>query len=184
MNPETQALFDNLAQKDDAIRYISFSKLLSLTENKVDWVYAVWQSLVERLNSANSYQRSIALMLLCNLSQSDNEKRMNDLIPEILSHTKDEKFITSRQTLQNIWKIAWFNSSLSETIIDHLKQRFITCENENHANLLRQDILQSLITLAELRHDEALKTDVEKLIETEKEEKNQKAYRALMKGKK
>jgi len=182
MNENIKQLFIDLRSTSDDVRYPAFQKVYELTEAKVDWVYEVWSQLLEMLKSDNSYQRSIALRLLCNLSQSDNENRIAAILPEILAHTKDEKFITSRQTLQEVWKIAWFCPVLSAQVVEHLKKRFAECGEEKHANLLRQDVLQSLVTLAELRHDNTLLTDVEQLIASESDEKNRKAYRKLMKG--
>jgi len=184
MNKEVETLVEQLAEKDDTIRYAAFTQLLVLSEKKVTWVYEVWDTLVEKLGSENSFQRSIGLMLLCNLSQSDSEKRMSALLPRLLSFTKDEKFITSRQTLQAVWKIAWFEPALRTLVVEHLKARFVECENEKHPNLLRQDILQSLLTLADLSHDETLQADALKLVDSEKDEKSRKSYLALMKAKK
>lgn len=181
MNHELKTLFVNLLDKDDKLRYPAFQKVSDFTGQKVDWVYEVWDQLLDMLKSENSYQRTIAACLLCNLSQSDSEKRIAAVLPEILAHTKDEKFITSRQVLQAVWKIAWFQPDLCQKVVDHLKARFAECTEEKHANLLRQDILQSLITLAELRHDDALHVLVKQLIESDGDEKNQKAYRGLLK---
>lgn len=182
MEAEIKTLFEQLHSSSDEVRYPAFQQAYALTEQKVDWVYEVWGQLLEMLASDNSYQRSIALRLLCNLSRSDSEKRLTALLPQILAHTKDEKFITSRQTLQEVWKIAWFLPETSAAVEAHLKQRFLECGEEKHANLLRQDALQSLVTLAELKHDEGLMKDAQALIESDPEEKNRKAYRALMKG--
>ena len=182
MKQDIEAIFKNLRSIDDEIRYPAFQQAYALTEQKVDWTYEVWEQLLDMLASDNSYQRSIALRLLCNLSRSDSEKRLTTLLPQILAHTKDEKFITSRQTLQEAWKIAWFLPETSAAVEAHLQQRFLECGEEKHANLLRQDALQSLLTLAELKHDEGLMKATQALIESDPEEKNRKAYRALMKG--
>jgi hypothetical protein len=183
MKQDIEAIFKNLHSSEDEIRYPAFQQAYALTEQKVDWVYEVWDQLFEMLASDNSYQRSIALRLFCNLARSDSEKRLIALLPQILAHTKDEKFITSRQTLQEVWKIAWFLPETSAAVEAHLKQRFLECGEEKHANLLRQDALQSLFTLAELKHDEGLMEEAKQLIESDPEEKNRKAYRAMMKGK-
>jgi hypothetical protein len=182
MEAEIKTLFEQLRSTDDGVRYPAFQKACALTEGKVDWVYEVWDQLTAMLNDANSYQRTIAIKLFCNLARSDVEKRLVGLLPELLAHTKDEKFITSRQTLQEVWKLAWFLPETSGTVTAHLKQRFLECGAEKHANLLRQDALQSLLTLAELQHDEELMAEAKSLIESDPEEKNRKAYRALMKG--
>ncbi|MEA5078154.1 MAG: hypothetical protein VB013_06250 [Anaerolineaceae bacterium] len=181
MQPEIEDLLEKLNSKEDEVRYPAFLRMQALTEHKVDWVYEVWDALVAKLSDPNSYQRNIGATLLCALSQSDSENRLAAVIDRLLACSKDEKFITSRLTLQNLWKPAWFEPQLRDTIISHLQQRFEECETEKHSNLLRQDILQSLFTLAELSHDEALQEKTLDLIQTEKDEKSRKSYLALKK---
>ncbi len=181
MQPEIQTLVEQLNLKADEERYEAFQKLLALSEQKVNWVYEVWDILVEKLSDTNSYQRTIGAKLLCNLSQSDSEGRLATVLDRLLACSHDEKFITSRLTLQVLWKPAWFEPDLREKITAHLITRFGECETEKHANLLRQDILQSLFTLAELSHDEALEQKTFALIESEKDEKSKKSYLALAK---
>jgi hypothetical protein len=53
---------------------------------------------------------------------------------------------------------------------------------EKRIKLLRQDTPQSLLTLAELTLDEALRADVEHLIASEPDEKNRKIYWKLING--
>jgi hypothetical protein len=82
--------------------------------------------------------------MLCNLAQSDTQGRIASVLPLILAHTKDEKFITSRQCIQACWKVAAYQPSLKDLVVAHLTARFRECENEKHANLLRLDIIHSL----------------------------------------
>ncbi len=56
MDTEVKGLFDNLASSDDKIRMAAFKEVLKITENEVDWIYEVWDDLVNRLNHPNSYQ--------------------------------------------------------------------------------------------------------------------------------
>lgn len=181
MQPEMEDLLEKLNSKDDEVRYPAFLRMQALTEHKVEWVYEVWDILVVKLSDPNSYQRNIGAILLCNLSQSDGEGRLAAVLPRLLACSKDEKFITSRLTLQNLWKPAWFEPKLRDDIVAHLSQRFVECENEKHSNLLRQDILQSAFTLAELTHEDALQQKALELIQSEKDEKSRKSYLALKK---
>jgi hypothetical protein len=180
MKPEIQTWVNQLDLKEDAVRYEAFTRLLDLTENKVDWVYEVWNMLVAKLSDTNSYQRNIGVKLLCNLSQSDSEGQLASSLDSLLKCSHDEKFITSRQALQSLWKPAYFEPQLREKIVDHLIMRFGECESENHANLLRQDILQSLFHPGRLTHDEKLQQKVLELVESEKDPKSKKSYLALI----
>src|SRR5271157_6051510 len=106
MNKDIKRLVNDLGSSDDKIRMGALGTLLKRTESKVDWIYEVWDHLLEKLDSENSYQRTIGVKLLCNLAKSDTEDRINLALDRLLVHTKDEKFITSRQCIQNIWTAA------------------------------------------------------------------------------
>lgn len=181
MNKNVKQHIDNLASTDDKIRMDAIQSLMKITESKVDWAYEAWDHLVEKLESENSFQRSIGIMLLCNLAKSDSEDRLKPVLDRLLSHTKDEKFITSRQCIQHIWKAAATTRSNREKVLKHLEKRFVECGTEKHSNLLRQDIIQSTSALSKHEKDEALLSRAQVLIASEPDAKNRKKYEALLK---
>jgi len=183
MDENVKQCIANLASADDKVRFTALQTLLGLTENKVDWVYDAWDSLFEKLGDENSYQRSIAILVLCNLAKSDTERRLEDSVDLLLAHTKDEKFITSRQCLQNICKVAVVSEPTRGKIIEHLEKRYRECSEEPHYNLLRQDIVQSIAWLAEAGKDDTLITQWRAIISAEKEEKYRKKYEAILAAK-
>jgi hypothetical protein len=183
MNKTIKKHIDNLASTDDKIRLEALQATLKLTESKVEWVYEVWDSLLEKLDHENSYQRSIGIMLLCNLAKSDSENRITNSLDRLLVHTKDEKFITSRQCIQNIWKVAAANKSNREKVLKHLEKRFVDCVDEKHHNLLRRDMIQSMVALYQADKDEKLLARVQASISKEQEPKYRKQYEVLLKGK-
>jgi hypothetical protein len=181
MNKNIQKHIEELSSTDDKIRMEALQATLKLTESKVDWGYEVWEFLLEKLNYENSYQRSIGIILLCNLAKSDVENRLADSLDRLLIHTKDEKFITSRQCIQNIWKVAVANKSNREKVLKHLEKRFVECADEKHHNLLRQDIIQSMFLLSKYEKDDGLLSRAQALIAKESETKYRKKYEALLK---
>jgi hypothetical protein len=183
MNKNTQKHIENLASTDDKIRLDALQSLLKVTESKVDWIYDVWDLLLEKLDHENSYQRSIGIMLLCNLAKSDVEDRLGVSLDCLLAHTRDEKFITSRQCIQNIWKAAATNKLNRGKVLKHLEKRFDECTNEKHYNLIRQDIVQSILSLHSKEGDDGLINMTQMLIAKEKETKYRKQYEALLKTK-
>jgi hypothetical protein len=182
MDKDIQKHFDELSSTDDKSRLNALQTLLKLTETPVKWVYEVWDVLLEKLENENSYQRSIGILLLCNLAKSDREDRMKHSLDRILAHTRDEKFITSRQCIQNIWKVAAANKSNRGKVLTHLEKRFMECENEKHYNLLRQDVLQSILSLYKLEKNGVLLTKIQALIAQEGNLKYRKQYEALIKA--
>lgn len=183
MNKTIKNHIENLASTDDKNRLEALQSLLKITESKVDWVYEAWDLLFEKLRHENSYQRSIGIMLLCNLAKSDVENRLGTSLDRLLAHTKDEKFITSRQCIQNLWKVAAANKLNREKVVKHLEKRFMECENEKHYNLLRQDIIQSVRLLYVHEGGHELLSQAHALIGKEKEMKYRKQYEALLKAK-
>jgi hypothetical protein len=183
MDKIIQKHIEELSSTDDKIRLDALQSTLKLTESKVDWVYEVWDHLLTKLDSENSYQRSIGIMLLCNLAKSDVENRLAVSLARLLVHTKDEKFVTSRQCIQNIWKIAAANKSNREKVLKYLEKQFVECVGEKHHNLLRRDIIQSMMSLHRAEKDDALLTRAQALIGKEQEPKYRKQYEALLKSK-
>ena len=181
MDRELKECFDNLGSTDDKIRLNALQILLKLTEEKVDWVYEVWDNLIERLDNENSYQRSIAIMVLCNLAKSDTENRLNASLDLLLAHTKDDKFITSRQCLQNLWKVAATSKPTRDMVLDHLEKRFKECTGEKHYNLIRQDIIQTISLLYNEVKDDTLLSRAQELIKEEDEGRYRKTYEAFLK---
>ena len=122
-------------------------------------------------------------MVLCNLAKSDCENRLNVSLQLLLAHTKDEKFITSRQCIQSIWKVAVMNKQNREIVLDHLEKRFRECCQEKHYNLLRQDIIQSIRLIHAEGKDDSLLARAQALISEEKDEKYRKKYTAILEDK-
>jgi hypothetical protein len=183
MNKTIQQHIEHLASTDDKLRMDAMQSLMNATESKVDWVYEAWDILIEKLDDENSHQRSIGVMLLCNLAKSDSQDRLKHVLDQLLSHTKDEKFITSRQCIQHIWKAAVSTKSNREKVLKHLEMRFMECAAEKHSNLLRQDIIQSMVALSKHEKDEALLSKAQALIAKESDAKYRKQYGALLKSK-
>jgi uncharacterized membrane-anchored protein YjiN (DUF445 family) len=182
MDQKLREIVNNLSSSDNAIRLDAYNHIMDLTAHMVPWVYEIWDELVEKLHSDNSFQRSIGVMVLCNLAKSDSENRLENILDTLLLHTRDEKFITSRQTIQNIWKAGLRNPKLKSKIVTRLTNRYRECEGEKHYNLIRQDIIQSLRSLSESDDDPDLFSLAECLVEEEEEIKFRKKYQQLLKG--
>jgi len=98
-------LVEWLSLKDDNIRYRVFL-LLQSRSMFADDVYPYWHIFQSKLQSDNSYQRSIGLMLIAENAKWDTENKMEDTIDEYLTLLNDEKPITIRQCIQSLGKIA------------------------------------------------------------------------------
>lgn len=164
-------LIEDLDSKDNEIRYTAFKELSEITEKKVEWVYDYWFNLVNKLSSENSFQRSIGLMLLANLCKSDNEKRFDTILNQYLLLLDDEKFITSRQCIQNIWKIAIINNRYKEKILSSLEQIYYESRHTQHNNLIKPDVINSLVCIYLHHKDHSVLDKAKALINEENDNK-------------
>lgn len=161
-------LFVDTSSKDDKIRYSAFQTLLTLTEEKVDWVYDKWYNLLDKIESDNSYQRSIGFMLLANLSKSDMDNRMCEILRKLIQLFDDEKFITSRQCIQNVWKIAVCNINNKSQIMDELQKTYYENVHINkHGNLIKQDVIFSMNMIYKSDNDNNVLLKINELIDAE-----------------
>src|SRR6476646_3844334 len=106
MNQTTLTNLDNIYSKDTVLQNKAYEFLMETTDQPVDWTYEVWDKLVETLRDKDNHRRAIAAQLLGNLAaHSDPEKRILRDFEKLLAVTKDERFVTARHCLQNMWKI-------------------------------------------------------------------------------
>ena len=175
-------LFGILESKDDKIRYNAFKELLEITHRNVSWVYDKWDILIDKLASDNSYQRSIGLMLLANLSKSDSENKVSSVLNNFFEHFNDEKFITSRQCIQNVWKTAIYNDYNRKKVIGELEKTYYDNIHLNkHGNLIKQDVVMSLNQIYLHTNEIAIQDMVNDLIDNEIDEKLKKSLKKIIK---
>lgn len=169
---EIDKLFDALQSKDDKVRYPAFKRLLEITEQPVVWVYDKWHDLIDKLTSDNSYQRTIGFMLLTNLAKSDTEGRIVDKLGVLLQFTDDEKFITARQCIQNVWQIAVNKPDIESKVVQHLEHAWTdNIHLKTHANLIKQDIIASLFAIYKANGNKVAKETLDRLISEEADDK-------------
>lgn len=169
---EIDRLFDALQSKDDKVRYPAFKRLLAITEQPVAWVYDKWHDLTGKLISENSYQRTIGFMLLANLAKSDTEGRIVNKLAVLLQFTDDEKFITSRQCIQNVWQLAVNKSDIESKVVRHLERAWTdNIHLATHPNLIKQDIVASLSAIYRVNGNVMVKETIDRLINQEADDK-------------
>lgn len=182
MDSTIQTDFNNLESKDKNVQYEAFQRILAATEKDVDWVYEVWDKLVTGLTDPNNHTRSRFAQFLARLAKSDPEKRILTDFPALWQVTKDERFVTARHSLQAIWRVGLAGPEQKELVVNHLMNRFETCENEKNYTLIRFDIIQGLRNLYDEIQDEEIKTKALGLIEYEEDPKYQKKYAKVWKN--
>jgi hypothetical protein len=143
---DIQQLVECLSLKDDNIRYQAFLLLQSRSVYFND-VYPFWDAFREKLNSDNSYQRSIGLMLIAENVRWDGQNQMEEIINEYLVLLKDEKPITIRQCIQSLGKIASVKPGLNDIIASGLTSFDIMAVKETMRKSILIDILNVLFII-------------------------------------
>jgi hypothetical protein len=143
---DIQKLIEWLSLKDDSIRYQAFL-LLQHRSLLFSDVYPYWDTLKSKLKSENSYQRSIALMLIAENARWDAERRMENTLDEFLERLNDEKPITVRQCIQSLGEIAAAKPGLAEVIASRLICFDIMAVKETMRKSILLDILNVLLAI-------------------------------------
>jgi len=184
MDKKTRALLDSLHSEDANVRYEAYMALMAATEQPVDWAYEAWDELLTMTRDPNNHRRAIATQLLCNLAQSDPQRRMLKDFDKVLAVTHDKMFVTARHTLQALWKVGTAGPDQQKRVVERLAGRFADAAAEKNCTLIRYDIIVDLGHLYDATHAESIKTKALALIETEPDLKYRKKYSTVFRAKK
>jgi len=136
-------LVERLSEKDDKIRYNAFL-LLQAHSKEAPLVYPYWDVLEKKLDSDNSYQRSLGVMLIAENLRWDKEGKFGKVIGKYMSCCNDEKFITARQTIQGLGTIMQSTDKYNEPIKQALANLQFTQYKDNQQKLLKKDVAATL----------------------------------------
>jgi hypothetical protein len=140
---EVDFLVQTLSEKDDAVRYSAFLLLQARSRESPD-VYEHWDVLDGKLESDNSYQRSLGVMLLAENVRWDKQGKFGRIIDKYLQCCSDEKFITARQTIQGLEAILKATYKYDAQMKQHLSQLTLAQYKENQQRLLSKDVANVL----------------------------------------
>lgn len=158
-------LVSELASKNDETRYIAFKTLLIRSE-LYDDVYPYFNDFIAKLRDDNSYQRSIGIMLIAKNIRWDKDNLFSDVYNDYFKHFSDEKFITSRQTIQSVADWISYKPQLSKETVDALISVDINNYKDTQKSLLLCDILYSLIEIYKISHSENIKLYLNKSLQS------------------
>jgi hypothetical protein len=130
-------LIQTLNEKDDTLRYNAFL-LLQANSRLFPFVYEFWSYLEAKLESTNSYQRSLGAMLIAENVKWDKTDQFDKSFNNYMSCCNDEKFITARQTVQGLEVILKATDRYDEKIKQNLTSLSLL-QYENQQKLLKKD---------------------------------------------
>lgn len=139
------------------VYYNSYYIISRASELKPELFYKYWDDFLMLLNHQNSYHRDFALILLANLTRVDKENKFSLIFDDYFSHINDEKFMTSRQCIQNTAKILTNKGELTEEIINILLDIDARCDfPEKQKALLKSDVIDLFDEFYEKINDKEL----------------------------
>jgi len=181
MDKTIRAHLDNIRAEDGQTQFKAFDYLMRETEKPVGWAYEAWDELVEGLTHRDNHVRAITSQLLANLAKSDPKGRMFKDFDKLLNVTKDERFVTARHCMQNIWKVGLGGKNAQQLVVKGLEKRFHECVTEKNCTLIRYDIQVALHNLYNATTSSEIKEKALELIESEKDAKYKKKYAGVWK---
>jgi len=135
---EIRFLIQTLNEKDDTIRYNAFL-LLQSSSRAFPYVYDYWDILEGKLESTNSYQRSLGVMLIAENVKWDKDDKFSNAFNNYMSCCNDEKFITARQSIQGLEAILKATNKYDNKIQQSLTNLKISQYKDNQQKLLSKD---------------------------------------------
>jgi hypothetical protein len=136
-------LVETLSEKDDKLRYNAFLLLQSSSRDS-PLVYEYWGELEKKLDSDNSYQRSLGVMLIAENVRWDEDNRFGKTLTKYIGCCNDEKFITARQAIQGLESILETTDKFNDKIKQGLANLQLAKYKENQQKLLNKDVSKVL----------------------------------------
>jgi hypothetical protein len=167
---------DNIRSEDGQIQFKAYDYLMKETEQPVDWAYEAWDEIVEGLTHKDNHVRAITSQILTHLAKSDPKGKFFKDFDKLLNVTRDEKFVTARHCMQNIWKVGLGGKKAQQLVVKWLEKRFIECVIEKNCTLIRYDIMVALRNLYDATTSSEIKEKALELIELEQDAKSKKKY--------
>ncbi len=140
---DVHLLVEKLNEKDDKLRYNAFLLLQSVSRI-LPSVYEYWGELEKKLDSDNSYQRSLGVMLIAENVRWDKEGKFKKTLTKYMRCCNDEKFITARQSIQGLAAILGATDKFNAEIKQGLANLELSQYKENQQKLLKKDISKVL----------------------------------------
>lgn len=149
-----------LSEKDDNFRYKCFLLLQAKSQQSAD-VYPYWEALVGKLDSDNSYQRSLGLMLLAENTCWDRGGKFDAIVDRYLSFCDDEKPVTVRQCIQGLCKIVPYKQNCHNSIVEKLISIDLMQRKETQRKILLLDILSVLCAIQKMAPDARIESYIQ-----------------------
>lgn len=139
----TSETFSLLFNKNQNTAYKAL-KILQKESEHTDHVYPFLDTMIDMLNSSQSYIRTRALILIACNAKWDRENKIDKIIDQYLGHITDEKLITARQCIKQLPMLARYKPELKEMILFALHSADVDRYDESMRTLIIKDIQKAV----------------------------------------
>lgn len=139
----TSETFSLLFNKNQNTAYKAL-KILQKESEHTDHVYPFLDTMIDMLDSSQSYIRTRALILIACNAKWDRENKIDKIIVQYLGHITDEKPITARQCIKQMPMLARYKPELKETILFVLHSADVDRYDESMQTLIIKDIQKAV----------------------------------------
>lgn len=139
----TSETFSLLFDKNQNTAYKAL-KILQKESEHTDQVYPFLDTMIDMLDSSQSYIRTRALILIACNAKWDRENKIDKILAQYLGHITDEKPITARQCIKQLPMLAKYKPELKETILFALHSADVDRYDESMRTLIIKDIQKAV----------------------------------------
>ncbi len=135
---------NDLFSKTAKVKYASAKKAMAISKEDPSELYPDFDFFVELLNSENQIIKWMAIQVIGNLSKVDKKKKVDKLLPKLISFLNCGKMITANNTILALSEIALNKTEYQEMIFKEL----IKVEHYNYDTLECRNVTLGKVILA------------------------------------
>lgn len=139
-------LLSGIKSKDNTVRSNSFQALLIVSKDEPEFLYPEWDYFHDLLLSTNNYHRYIAIYILANLTQADDEDKFSEIFDDYFGILGGEKVMNASHVALNSPTIIKNKPELQSKIIGLL----LDIENIHQGkqkDLVRAYVIEALMKI-------------------------------------
>lgn len=139
-------LLSGIKSKDNTVRSNSFQALLIVSKGEPEFLYPEWDYFHDLLLSTNNYHRYIAIYILANLTQADDEDKFSEIFDDYFGILGGEKVMNASHVALNSPTIIKNKPELQSKIIGLL----LDIENIHQGkqkDLVRAYVIEALMKI-------------------------------------
>lgn len=136
---------DAFSSTNAKIKYACAKQAIVISKNNPSMLYPDFEFFVKLLDSSNNILKWTAIQVIGNLSAVDKKKKVDKLLPQIISFLKSGKLITANNAILALTEIAYNKPKHSDKIIKELfKSENYSFETSECKNIVIGKILLAL----------------------------------------